>query len=635
MKSKTSCFNKTIFLKNITHFWPIWVMITLWNLFIMPFMIYNHSQRYKFITNLSEKEIMQDRLNDIMNIVDIYVNPIILFLFAVVAVMAVFSYLYHARSANMMHALPVTRKELFFTNYVSGLLFLIVPQIIGFLSGILVGAVCGYTSMNVMLTGLLFACGISFVFYSITVWVAMFTGQLLAVPVFAVILNFLYVGCKVLVRMLMSLISYGIPMEYVSGRLDVLSPLYYIANHVHLTYDYSGKYPVCTGLSGQKTVAVYALAAVVFVLAAYLIYRMRNLETAGSLISIPWIAPVFRWGAAFCGGSLLSVIFCSIMDFSSGKMIFVSALIGAIVFGAACFFVAQMFLEKGFRVFQKKRMLECGIFIAIFACMYIAIEFDLLGQERKLPDASDVEMACLDHVSTYGGSDEEMVEDILKLHSQIIDSKKEFEAYAADAYGNTSYLTIRYRLKDGSSLERAYKVPWEREMMNEPESVVCKVVDLATSPESYRKELFGVYDQEMKVTNCQIDLYDAQNEARDHVFSDEDADKIYQAILADLWEGNFKNCLLNGLFYDGEENGTYYNSVLLDVVGEKEVIPVYEYYHHLAPEGSKSTTANIGFDANCRNLIEALIETGAIQSEQDLVTISEWNQQNMDTEKAR
>ena len=26
MKSKTSCFNATIFKKNITHYWPIWLV---------------------------------------------------------------------------------------------------------------------------------------------------------------------------------------------------------------------------------------------------------------------------------------------------------------------------------------------------------------------------------------------------------------------------------------------------------------------------------------------------------------------------------------------------------------------------------------------------------------------------------
>ena len=86
MKSKTSCFNKTIFLKNITHYWPIWVMFTLWNLFILPFMIFNESQRYKYITDLTQQEIAQSRSSDILSIVGVYMNPAALFFFAVIVV---------------------------------------------------------------------------------------------------------------------------------------------------------------------------------------------------------------------------------------------------------------------------------------------------------------------------------------------------------------------------------------------------------------------------------------------------------------------------------------------------------------------------------------------------------------------
>ena len=135
MKSKTSCFNKTIFLKNITHFWPIWLMITGWNIFIMPFMIYNTSLQYKVMKDVTEKELFQMKSNDLLSIVSVYMNPVVLFIFAIIAVMAVFSYLYNSRSANTIHALPVTRKELFLTNYISGLLFLIVPEAVGFLLG--------------------------------------------------------------------------------------------------------------------------------------------------------------------------------------------------------------------------------------------------------------------------------------------------------------------------------------------------------------------------------------------------------------------------------------------------------------------------------------------------------------------
>ena len=214
MKSKTSFFNKTIFLKNITHFWPIWLMILVWNLFIMPFMIFNSSLQYKMLNNITEQEISILRSNDILGIVAVYANPVILFVFSVIAVMAVFSYLYNSRSAYTIHALPVTRKELFITNYVSGLLFLIIPEIVGFLMGTLVSAVCGYTSMNHLLTGMLCAGGLSIIFYSFTVFISMFTGQLMAVPIFTVILYFLFVGCRSLVALLMSMISYGMPVKW-------------------------------------------------------------------------------------------------------------------------------------------------------------------------------------------------------------------------------------------------------------------------------------------------------------------------------------------------------------------------------------------------------------------------------------
>ena len=118
MKSKTSYFNKTIFKKNITHFWPIWLIILIWNLFIMPFMIYNSSFSYRSM-DMASQEIEQMRINDIISISYAYANPVVLFIFSTVAVMAVFSYLYNARSANTIHALPVTRKSLFLTNYIS------------------------------------------------------------------------------------------------------------------------------------------------------------------------------------------------------------------------------------------------------------------------------------------------------------------------------------------------------------------------------------------------------------------------------------------------------------------------------------------------------------------------------------
>ena len=40
MQSKISFFNKTIFKKNITHYWPLWLGYLIISLFEIPFAIY-------------------------------------------------------------------------------------------------------------------------------------------------------------------------------------------------------------------------------------------------------------------------------------------------------------------------------------------------------------------------------------------------------------------------------------------------------------------------------------------------------------------------------------------------------------------------------------------------------------------
>ena len=36
MKSKSYCFNKTIFKKNLSHFWPLWALYTGYLILVLP-----------------------------------------------------------------------------------------------------------------------------------------------------------------------------------------------------------------------------------------------------------------------------------------------------------------------------------------------------------------------------------------------------------------------------------------------------------------------------------------------------------------------------------------------------------------------------------------------------------------------
>ncbi|MBO5303625.1 MAG: hypothetical protein J6A92_06200 [Lachnospiraceae bacterium] len=632
MKSKTSCFNKTIFKKNMSRFWAIWLIILLWNLFVLPCNIFiNYLHRTEWIeVNATEAEIAAQKVNEIAGLVGVYMNPTILFIFSLAAAMAVFSYLYTFRAANTIHALPVTRKELFITNYLSGLTFLVVPILVGFLIGIIVGAACGYTCLDYIFKGMLYALGMSFFFYNFAVFVAMVAGTLAAVPVFTFILNYLYVGCKLLVGLVQQSISYGVSIQFHEGILDVLSPLYYIQNKVDVRYDYTGKYPVCEGIFGGNVVIGYAIAAIPFIIAAYMIYKKRDVETAGNLISVSWIAPVFRWGCAFCSALLLGVFACQLISSKSATAEFVVLLISALIFGSVIFFCVQMMLEKGFRVFKKKRFAELGAFLIVLCASLFAVENDWFGIEKKMPDTENIARAYIYCGYPIGGDAQEDISAVLEIHKQCIENKELYENAIANVSQEdklTSF-TVKYILKDGNAFERSYTVP-----ENAEESAYQYVKSYTLSPEGYLKNQFGIQHEGLTMEAGGIDLYNTKDDYQYHDFTREEAQQVYEAVIADLEAGNMDEVIEHYQWYDEEyESMVYYNSIGLEYASEEKIRNVVDEYYGEDEEfvygvrygnGSYSGSTNVEFTANCKNIIQTLIDIGAINSEEDLLTIEE------------
>ena len=101
MKSKTSCFNRTIFKKNVTHYWPLWGLYLCYLLLIMPFTLYlGMIQEYS--GNYYELHPERKMYDAVYGALVNGLEPVIIFLAAAVMATAVFSYLYTARNANMM-----------------------------------------------------------------------------------------------------------------------------------------------------------------------------------------------------------------------------------------------------------------------------------------------------------------------------------------------------------------------------------------------------------------------------------------------------------------------------------------------------------------------------------------------------
>ena len=123
MASGTSCFNSALYRKTLTRFWPLW---TLWGvLWLLLLPLSQLSRYFDWVREGRSDSALVENFQEILSLQEVGVW--LAALVGVLAAMAVFSYLYSARSACMMHALPLRREGLFLSQYLAGLTMLVLP----------------------------------------------------------------------------------------------------------------------------------------------------------------------------------------------------------------------------------------------------------------------------------------------------------------------------------------------------------------------------------------------------------------------------------------------------------------------------------------------------------------------------
>ena len=316
MKSKTSFINKTMLQKNVKLYWPIWTLYTIVLLFNGPFSMWSRFKSAYFIYGTNWHKYMLDIMSPAISM---EADMIFIFVMALVTGMAMFSYLYNSRACNMIHAMPVTRRQLFSTNVLTGLLFMWIPQIVKYIMSFVICISYGNTKVVHIGINLLATMGISFFMYSLVCLCAMITGQLVSVAVMYALVNLLYGGAVIAIANVLTYVSYGLSyMEFVRKiSATWFAPMLQLLNRVgfHPTMKNAGDDYYCIKYTfrGTNTIVVYVIAAAVIYFISYKIYKHRDLENAGSFIAIPKLKPVFRWGLGSLGGLILSIVAASLL----------------------------------------------------------------------------------------------------------------------------------------------------------------------------------------------------------------------------------------------------------------------------------------------------------------------------------
>lgn len=544
MRHMKFCFNTAIFRKNATSFWPVWLSYTLVCLWILPIHAWLQMSSYVGVGRREGADLLAEKLKNAIDGLALAISPLPVFLFAAASGIAVFSYLYQPRSANMVHALPVRREELFLTNYVSGLLFLFIPQFLAFCITVFVWFGHGVTRLEYLLRWLGLVTGEALFSYSMAVFAAMLSGQAAIAGLCFLWLNYLYQGMVSIVNAAAGMLVYGMggAKEGIWG--EWLSPIPFLQENVRLVFQEGNQELLVPELRGLECVPWYAVAALPFLAGALLLYKNRQLETASDIVSIPWLKPMFRWCAGVgAAGFCTYAIWESLSPEKYGD-IFWFILGCAAVSGAAGFFLCEMLLRKKFLVFTKSRVVEAGAFLAALALFLGCLEADVFGLEGKLPQEGEIAGIYMDgsYLSYLDKPSE--VRQCLAAHQRVVQEKEEYEGYFS-GYSELeapSYMVwnLTYQLKNGKSLQRSWCLPLDKQYTDNQEEAVCKLLELEHNAEKYMEYFFSSGYKELEITEGGNYLHagrDGEYSLRE--FSKDDAEQLYLALKEDILSGNY------------------------------------------------------------------------------------------------
>lgn len=607
MKSKIFCFNRALFLKSVALFWPLWGSFLLLLLVLVPGKLWLTITSYKkYDVPMNTPEMYRGNL--LYYMMDAMSLPFMIFLVFAVAVLfgtVLCSYLFTSKSTNMMHAFPVTRGEIYGTTVFTGLIFMVIPEFFTFLASVMVCIGHGITSVQYIGQWFLVLVGVTLLGYSMTLFSAMLTGQMFAVPLLVVGMNFLYPLVRYVSNLVLMCFSFG-RMDYSiqsDHTIRYFSPIYYLLREVNFVGDYHDvnvyDYLVDIHLNGFEVLKGYVLVSGILFIGAYLVYRRRALEKAGDLITVDFLKLVFRWGIGLCCGYLIVSYlnrFLESVGIVMGKGIF---LLLVLAIGTLCFWFAEMLIQKKFRIHHMKLLREYAGFLVCLTLCFGGLLARASYLEHYVPALSDVESVnlyydfILQKDGTHAADILAVQKKIQSMIPELIEEKKQTN--------DLRYVRIQVTQKNGKTISKNYPIPIgevSREIFtmlssiqSDPENF-CNYIFGGTGPRDYvYGELTINYEQNIRLTREQVNV-------------------LAQAVYEDILDGNLQKYMLSGT--DGSWNS------------EEEAYCTYLYFsrNDYRSNAYGMDYASVGPD--CVHILDALESLGLCNRDQ-LLLISEYS----------
>ena len=405
--------------------------------------------------------------------------PVIVTFFAsTVVALLVYNYVHSSRHAIFTHSLPVSRRANYISTLLGAFTLLSVPIILnGFI--LIIMSLCGYGQIIgvwASVVWMLILLCIVFIMFSVSTLAAFLTGNSFALVAINLILLLLPVAFAMASSLFGDMFLYGFTEENaVFEKIVMASPIVWITDFIS-----RDAYPFFSHLK----VWVFIGISIAFYIASYFLYKNRKMELCGDVAAFRIMRPILKY-------TVCAVAFIiSLGIFSSMQMHIVFYYLLTILVTTIVYFACEMVLRKNLRAFKFYKGLIAFLIAAAAILSFMAFT-SVFGFETRIPDMANIEEASLCSQYSYDipyVKDVSFIKKVTEFHEDMFLNipvvKHSYMKGSEIDYQSVSYVTFKYKLKNGKELSRAYLI--DRKTENAIMSVLFENVE-------YKKKVTGLF----------------------------------------------------------------------------------------------------------------------------------------------
>ena len=415
--------------------------------------------------------------------IEILYNPIVLltiFVLPVLVSILLFKYTNEEKSSSFIHGLPISKRKLYITNILTGIVMCVIPFLVNLIIILLLNL--GEMGKYLQFTDIIKWFGVCMlyntIFFAFATFIGTFCASKISHGILTYILMYAPVGVLVLTSAFVEDVLYG--FKGLSSNFEEFTKLPFI-KIIEDFREMSSYYLSQTIEFETSTIIIYITSIIVMLVLGYFIYKKRKLEITKEFIAFKGIRSFVKYAATLLVNLLSYMYFYDVIGKHNIRTLLASFIITLIAY-----LIIEMILKKTYKVF--KSIIGFIVYAVIITITFVILSTGAFGYETRIPKAEDVEEVSFGmRNETINFKEKQNIENIINFQQKLVDEKKK---------GYTEY-TIEYKLKDGRKITRKYDInnSLYKEELNK----------ILTSNEYYEEKIKQIEDvQKIKRINVNI-----------------------------------------------------------------------------------------------------------------------------------